>query len=63
MNTATPNSKFKNDEKQDACRACRKCFKFNSHLLVHNRIHSGERPYHCDVCNKIFARKHVLKTH
>ena len=49
--------------KSFTCEVCKRSFKFNSHLNVHKRSHSGEKPYECNICDKSFCRKGVLKQH
>jgi hypothetical protein len=34
-----------------------------SSLNVHMRVHTGVKPYKCDICNKYFSEKSNLKTH
>jgi hypothetical protein len=49
------------------CSYCGKIFKKNSHLQEHLRMHTGERPYECDVCGSTFGWKisytQHMKTH
>lgn len=47
------------------CKTCGRVFPREKSLHVHQRTHTGERPYVCDFpgCHKAFAQSGQLKTH
>ena len=46
-----------------SCSFCKKLFKWRSHWKSHERIHTGERPYQCQICGKRFTRSDGLQCH
>ncbi|XP_032997892.1 zinc finger protein 569-like [Lacerta agilis] len=50
----------------EECHMCRKCgqaFEHQSGLIVHQMIHTAERPYECLECGKSFCRRENLLAH
>lgn len=62
---------IKNDKGEDpgsckrpyVCGHCFKRFTHQSNLLVHQRIHTGDRSYRCQECGKHFTRRTSLMVH
>lgn len=46
-----------------SCKVCNKTFNKISCLLVHERVHTGERPFQCQFCPKTFNNTSALKVH
>jgi len=46
-----------------SCSVCCKQFRSNSHLIRHQQVHTGERPYQCAVCDKRFSEPSSVKRH
>ena len=42
---------------------CGKLFKTSTQLKVHSRIHTGENPFKCNVCERSFMRSERLRVH
>lgn len=42
---------------------CSRAFESLGALVIHERIHTGEKPYGCDYCDRTFAQKGDLNSH
>lgn len=49
--------------RNDTCEYCGKVFKNCSNLTVHRRSHTGEKPYHCQLCHYACAQSSKLTRH
>jgi len=45
------------------CSVCPKKFSEKRYLIVHRRVHTGEKPFHCDICNKNFSQFSSFSIH
>lgn len=49
--------------RQHECSQCGKCLSTRRNLKLHQRSHTGEKPYACFQCGKCFSQAGCLKTH
>ncbi len=42
---------------------CNKSFTASYNLKIHYKIHSGEKPYHCEICGNSFYERANYKHH
>ncbi|KAK7869426.1 hypothetical protein R5R35_008155 [Gryllus longicercus] len=50
-------------KKKHICKVCGSSFVAQCLLDIHNRTHTGERPFLCDVCGATFIRQSQLASH
>ncbi|WAR17436.1 ZN430-like protein [Mya arenaria] len=48
---------------ENQCNLCNRLLPSRSHMILHKRIHTGEKPFKCDICGRQFNRKGNMKTH
>lgn len=58
-----PQAAEPNTDKLLKCPVCDKIFQQRTYFNNHKRIHTGERPYLCELCGKTFRSNKAIKTH
>ena len=61
--SSTSSLSKRNGKEGYSCQVCRKVFTSSSNLAVHSMIHSGTKPFKCDLCSWSFRQKAHLQKH
>ena len=48
---------------QFPCNLCPKSHPLKSHLKLHMRTHTGDKPYACSECDKLFPQQSIFNSH
>lgn len=60
---STESPKVSRKRAEYPCGFCEKVFSCYSHMKKHEIVHSDERPFKCDYCDKLFRRKYDCSRH